>query len=57
LAVTDVKEYCASLLSYLTTSKKGYLDIVNSTNQFTDEAETLLNEAITESKTIFASKG
>ena len=57
LAVTDVKEYCGSLLTYLTTSKKGYLDIVNSTNQFTDEAETLLNEAITESKTIFASKG
>ena len=53
--VTDVKEYCASLLTYLSTSKKGYLDIVNTTNQFTDEAEALLKEAIEESTGLFTS--
>ena len=53
--VTDVKEYCASLLTYLTTSKPGYLEIVNTTNQFTDEAEALLKEAIEESTNLFTS--
>ena len=56
LAVSDVKEYCTSLLSYLATSKKKYYEVVDSTNQFTDEAETLLNEAITESKALFTNK-
>ena len=56
LAVSDVKEYCTSLLSYLATSKKKYYEVVDSTNQFTDEAETLLNEAITESKALFTDK-
>jgi F-type H+-transporting ATPase subunit alpha len=54
LAVSDVKKYCASLLSYLNTSKKSYIDTVTTTNQFTDEAETALKEAISESKDIFA---
>jgi hypothetical protein len=49
-----VKKYCASLVSYLETSKKSYIEIVSSTNQFTEEAETLLKEAISESKAIFA---
>jgi F-type H+-transporting ATPase subunit alpha len=53
LAVADVKNYCASLISYLTTSKKPYTDIVSSTNQFTDEAEASLKEAIAESKELF----
>ena len=53
LEVGSVKEYCASLLSYLNTSKKSYIDIVTSTNQFTDEAETALKEAIAESKAVF----
>ena len=56
LELTSVKEYCASLLSYLATSKKKYYEIVDSTNQFTDEAETLLNEAIAESKALFTGK-
>jgi len=56
LVVGDVKNYCASLLTYLNTSKKGYIDIVSSTNQFTDEAEVLLQEAITESKSLFSAK-
>jgi F-type H+-transporting ATPase subunit alpha len=55
LEAADVKGYCATLLSYLSTSQK-YIDIVSSTNQFTDEAETLLKEAITEAKTLFANK-
>jgi len=53
VAVGDVKKYCASLLSYIGTSKK-YIDIVTSTSQFTEEAETALQDAITESKGIFA---
>merc|ERR1712232_955376 len=39
LEVSDVKTYCESLISYLSTSQKPYLNIVESTNQFTDEAE------------------
>jgi len=54
LEVSDVKQYCASLISYLTTSKKSYLDIVQTTNQFTEEAETSLKEAIAESKESFS---
>ena len=46
LAVADVKKYCASLLSYLETSKKSYIDAVTSTNQFTEDAENALKEAI-----------
>jgi F-type H+-transporting ATPase subunit alpha len=53
LSVSDVKNYCASLLNYLATNKKSYLDIIRTTNQFTDEAENLLKEAISESKASF----
>jgi len=53
LSVVDVKSYCASLLNYLETTKKSYLDIIRTTNQFTDEAENLLKEAIAESKASF----
>ena len=56
VAISDVKGYCASLISYLTTSQKPYLNIVESTNQFTEEAEASLKEAITESKEIFSKK-
>ena len=48
LEVADVKKYCASLLSYLATSNNSYIDTVTSTNQFTDEAETALKDAIAE---------
>ncbi len=54
VAVVDVKKYCATLLKYLETSQISYLDIIRSTNQFTDEAETLLKEAIAASKDAFA---
>merc|ERR1712174_28808 len=53
LEVSDVKAYCESLISYLSTSQKPYLNIVESTNQFTDEAEASLKEAIAESKELF----
>ena len=55
LEVSDVKSYSATLLSYISTSKKAYTDAVESTNQFTEEAETALKEAIAESKATFAS--
>jgi F-type H+/Na+-transporting ATPase subunit alpha len=54
LAVSDVKNYCISLIKYLNTSKQSYLDIIRSTNQFTEEAESQLKEAIAESKKAFA---
>jgi F-type H+-transporting ATPase subunit alpha len=54
LEVSDVKAYCASLITYLATSNKPYIEIVTSTNQFTEEAETSLKEAISESKDAFA---
>ena len=56
IPVAGVKGYCASLISYLTTSQKPYLNIVTSTNQFTEEAEASLKEAIAESKEIFSKK-
>jgi F-type H+-transporting ATPase subunit alpha len=56
LPVSDVKKYCVSLISYIDSSKKIYIDIVSSTNQFTDEAETALKEAIFESKDLFVKK-
>ena len=41
------------LLTYLKTTKKTYIELVTSTNQFTDEAEAALKEAISESKAVF----
>jgi F-type H+-transporting ATPase subunit alpha len=49
----EVKKYSASLLQVLSTSKKSYSDIVSSTGQFTNEAEDLLKEAISEVKSMF----
>ena len=54
LEVGEVKRYCASLLSFLGTSKEPYIEIVTSTNQFTEEAETSLKESIAQSKAAFA---
>ena len=53
LEVIDVKRYCASLISFLKDSNKPYIKIVTDTNQFTDEAEASLQEAISESKELF----
>merc|ERR1711935_1228105 len=54
IQISDVEGYCASLISYLATSQKPYLNIVTSTNQFTEEAEASLKEAIAEPKEIFS---
>ena len=54
LEVSDVKNYCASLLTYLETSNQPYLELVRTTNQFTDEAESSLQTAIAESKDAYA---
>jgi F-type H+-transporting ATPase subunit alpha len=54
LPVSSVKNYCASLLKFLASSQKPYIEIVTSTNQFTEEAETSLKEAIGESKALFS---
>ena len=55
LEVTDVKGYCANLITYLATSQKPFTEIVKTTNQFTEEAEASLKEAIAESKETFMS--
>jgi F-type H+-transporting ATPase subunit alpha len=54
LAVSDVKSYCTSLIKYLASSQKPYTEIIRTTNQFTEEAEASLKEAIAESKEAFA---
>jgi F-type H+-transporting ATPase subunit alpha len=52
LEVSDVKKFSSSLLKTLD-SQKSYVDAVGSTNQFTQEAETSLKEAIASTKTGF----
>jgi F-type H+-transporting ATPase subunit alpha len=54
LSLGDVKEYCASLLKSLSTGKS-YIEAVGSTNQFTEEAEELLKNTISETKLTFNS--
>ena len=49
-----LKIICASLIKYLSTSQKPFTEIVRTTNQFTEEAEASLKEAIVESKDAFA---
>ena len=51
-----MKQYCATLIKYLATSQKPFLEIIRTTNQFTDEAEASLKEAIMESKAAFKKK-
>jgi len=53
IEVSQVKAYCTSLLTYIETSQKPFLELIKTTNQFTDEAETLLKEAISKSKEVF----
>jgi len=55
LEVTSVKNYCVSLIEYLSISNNPYIGIVSSTSQFTEEAETALKDAIEASKTTFKS--
>jgi F-type H+-transporting ATPase subunit alpha len=53
LSVSNIKADCSSLLLYLNTSNSSFIDIVKSTNVFTEEAESSLKQAIEESKTSF----
>jgi F-type H+-transporting ATPase subunit alpha len=53
LQVNEVKSYCTSFIKFLASSQKPYMEIIKTTNQFTDEAEASLKEAILESKEIF----
>merc|ERR1712157_149005 len=50
IEVNDVKIYCTSLVSYISTSQKPYAKIIEQTNQFTEDAEASLKEIISESK-------
>ena len=53
IELSKVKGYCSSLLTYLNVSKQEYIKLVNTSTLFTDEAEELLKEAITETKDKF----
>ncbi|MBW4541713.1 MAG: F0F1 ATP synthase subunit alpha [Myxacorys chilensis ATA2-1-KO14] len=50
IAVEKVTGYVKSLREYLKTGKPRYVEIVQNDKQLTEEAETLLKEAITEAK-------
>ena len=53
LELTEIKSYCNSLINYISTSSNVFNEIINSTNQFTEEAEALLIKLISNSKKIF----
>ena len=55
IPVKSVKKYCTNLLEYITSNQTQYLQIISDTEKFTDEAETLLQDAITKSKENFMS--
>nr|YP_010032325.1 AtpA [Schizocladia ischiensis]QOW07532.1 AtpA [Schizocladia ischiensis] len=50
LSISVVPEFINNLRKYLVNSKPEYSNIVNSSNQFTDEAETILKTAINDVK-------
>ena len=54
LEVSNVQAYCATLLSYIKLTKTAYVDALKSSDKFNEEVETLLKEAITESKAAFS---
>ena len=53
IEVNEVKLFCATLISYISTSQKPYMEIIATTNQFTEDAEYSLKEIINESRQIF----
>ena len=53
IEVEKIADYVEELISYLNTSKKAFVDEINSTQKLTDDAIKLLEEAITESKQAF----
>ena len=46
IQIDDVKSFLVGLREYLSTNKKKYSELVNSSNTFSEEAETLLKDAI-----------
>ncbi len=53
IAVEKVSSFTQGLREYLKTSKPQYMEIIQNTKQLTDEAESLLKEAIAEYKQTF----
>lgn len=53
VAVDKVSEFVVSLRDYIKTSKTKFIEIINSEKKLTDEAESLLKEAVTEAKQAF----
>jgi len=53
LPVNQVRPFLVGLREYLTTSKPKFIETVNTTKAFTEEAETLLKEAIAEYTEMF----
>jgi len=53
LPVDQVRPFLVGLREYLTTSKPKFIETVNTTKAFTEEAETLLKEAIAEYTEMF----
>lgn len=54
IAVEQVVEFVATLRNYIKNNKPKFVEIVSSEKKLTDEAETLLKEAITEAKQAFS---
>jgi F-type H+/Na+-transporting ATPase subunit alpha len=54
IAVDQVVEFVASLRNYIKNNKPKFVEIVSSEKKLTDEAETLLKEAIVEAKQAFS---
>ena len=50
LNITEIASFIQSLREYIVNSKSGYLDVINSSKQFTPEAEVMLKTAIQETK-------
>ena len=53
IEIEQVADYVEELISYINTSKKGFVDEINNTQKLTDDAIKLLEEAIDESKQAF----
>ena len=53
LEINEIPTYLKSLREYITNSKPEYLEMVNSSKQFTGEAETILKSAIDDVKKTF----
>jgi F-type H+-transporting ATPase subunit alpha len=56
LEVSQVKSFLIELREYILTNKPKFIEIVRSTKTFTDEAQTILKEAIQEHTEIFLSR-